>query len=1017
MLNTRGMDTSAASTLCWKVPYIEDFVMQATESYSIISITETWLKPHITDAQLHIEGYTILRSDRCKRGRGGCCLYIQENFIISDYLKYDDDHCQVVGCSLDKAKTLVFSLYRPPGDTPHKKFNDAINFIKSFVETKDESWNIIITGDFNLPNICWDTLNINRSETNGCSICAESLLKFMESKLLSQVIDKPTRVENNGTENILDLIITNNVDLFREFDVISTSLSDHELISVVLSKELKANCPINMLKQKKVPDTPSFSSLNFLKADFDKINNDLEKINWEKLKSESNVFDFPITFYETLLNICYKYTPLKKSAYKKRRSKYYKVCYAINRKRRKVKARLKALQTLQPNSRGIAYLKEKLVTLEKEAQHKILYCKHIEEKKALDAIRVNPRYFYSYAKQKSVSKTQIGPLRDPEIKGEDQYFDDPKRMADILQNQFISVFSNPDSPNIKEPNVNTDCSNTLHDIVFNVQDLLKAINEIKINSSSGDDGFPAILLKKCKDNLVFPLLLLWRESVDCGFIHPMFLHQLITPLYKGKGSRCEAVNYRPISLTSHIIKVFERVIRDKMVKFLEENDILSCDQHGFRKGRSCLSELLAHYDEIVENANDGKGTDTVYLDFAKAFDKVDHQLLLKKLEAIGIKGKLSNWIKAFLSNRKQEVVVNGFKSFIFAVLSGVPQGSVLGPILFIVFINDIAASLQDSKLKSFADDTKISCSISCQQDAHRLQEDLNRVMNWSIENNMALNESKFEFLKHNYDFDSHMMEMPFSYFDSCYKTLNSSLIECNHTVKDLGITFSADSTFNIHIANIVKNAKDKAAWALSVFKTRNKDEMMLLYKTYIRSQLEYCCPLWNPSGPGSLTAIKLLEGVQRTFTAKISSLSHLNYWQRLKHLNLMSLQRRRERYIIIHMWKILTGKAPNDLQISFYMSQRSAIRAVIPDIPLHRSNLTFFDKSFSVLGPKLWNLIPRNCTIALHSLDKFKQLLDAFILGYPDLPPMNGYTCTNSNSLLDWTSSRNHQASYVLFNP
>ena len=612
--------------------------------------------------------------------------------------------------------------------------------------------------------------------------------------------------------------------------------------------------------------------------------------------------------------------------------------------------------------------------------------------------------------KKKVSNTRIGPLRDPEV-SDNIFFDDPKCMADILQKQFISVFSNPDSPNIVEAEIEAQHSNTLDDIILSQNDFSKSIDEIKADSSAADDGFPAILLKKCKANLTYPLLILWEESFNKGFIHPMFLHQLITPLYKGKGSRCQAANYRPISLTSHVIKLFERVIRNKLVNFLEENYILNPNQHGFRRGRSCLSELLAHYEEILENANNGKGTDTVYLDFAKAFDKVDHCLLLKKLKAIGIKGKLFNWIKAFLSNRKQEVVVDGFKSFIFAVISGVVQGSVLGPILFLVFINDISSTLCTSNLKSFADDTKLSQSISCQTDANKLQDDLNRVMKWSIENNMALNESKFEFLKHNYSFDSSLMEMPYSYFNSCYKTLNSSLIDCKDTVKDLGITFSSDLNFRVHIANIVKQANNKAAWILSVFKSRSKNDMMMFYKTYVRSVLEYCCPLWNPSGPNAITSIKLLEGVQRSFTSKIPSLYNQNYWQRLQSLSLMSLQRRRERYIIIYMWKILTSKAPNDIGISFYMDQRSSIKAIIPGIPPQRSNTSCFDKSFFVLGPKLWNILPSKCTLSLHSLDNFKQQLGIFIQQFPDLPPCSGYFSPNSNSLLDWvsTSSSSYQ--------
>ena len=249
------------------------------------------------------------------------------------------------------------------------------------------------------------------------------------------------------------------------------------------------------------------------------------------------------------------------------------------------------------------------------------------------------------------------------------------------------------------------------------------------------------------------------------------------------------------------------------------------------------------------------------------------------------------------------------------------------------------------------------------------------------------------------------MELPGSFYYSCYKA-NTSLIECSDLVKDLGITFQTNLSFDEHIANIVKQASNKASWILSVFRTRSKFEMMFLYKTYVRSNLEYCCPLWNPSGPGSVSAIQKLEAVQRTFTSKIKSLENLNYWERLKALNLMSLQRRRERYIIIYMWKILTSKAPNDLRVSFYVSQRSAVRAVVPHIPSQRSNATLFDKSFSVLGPKLWNILPKDCTLLMDSLQKFKKHLGVFISEFPDLPPTRGYFSPNSNSLIDWANSR-----------
>ena len=207
MLYIQGMDPSASSTQCWKVPYLEAVLLQSTVNYSILSITETWIKPHITQAQLNIEGFNLYRADRCRRDRGGSCLYIRDNIIVSDVSKYDDDYCEVIHCTLNNLKTLVFSVYRP-GDTPHKKFSDVINFIQSCIDSYDNPWTIIITGDFNFPNICWKTLSIINTTSNGCKSCAEVLLQFMECNLLNQIVDQPTRMDESGAKNILDLVQT-----------------------------------------------------------------------------------------------------------------------------------------------------------------------------------------------------------------------------------------------------------------------------------------------------------------------------------------------------------------------------------------------------------------------------------------------------------------------------------------------------------------------------------------------------------------------------------------------------------------------------------------------------------------------------------------------------------------------------------------------------------------------------------------------------------------------------------------
>ena len=201
---------------------------------------------------------------------------------------------------------------------------------------------------------------------------------------------------------------------------------------------------------------------------------------------------------------------------------------------------------------------------------------------------------------------------------------------------------------------------------------------MRLSASPGEDEVPVILLKSCRDSICQPLYLIWKHSFDSGEIHPSFFSSIIAPVFKG-ASKLEPPNYRPVSLTSHLIKIFERVIQAKVIGYLEENKLLSCNQHGFRKGCSCLSELpvLAHFNEIYENLGNQMDTDTLYLDFSKAFDKVDHALLIKKLQRFGIEGKLLKWVKVFLSNHTQKVVVNGKMSLAELVLSGVPQGTVL----------------------------------------------------------------------------------------------------------------------------------------------------------------------------------------------------------------------------------------------------------------------------------------------------------------------------------------------------
>ena len=498
----------------------------------------------------------------------------------------------------------------------------------------------------------------------------------------------------------------------------------------------------------------------------------------------------------------------------------------------------------------------------------------------------------------------------------------------------------------------------------------------------------------------YPIFLLWQNSFKNGIIPSDLKTQIITPVFK-KGDKSDAGNYRPISLTSHIIKIFERVIRKGLVNHLESNNLLSKNQHGFRKGRSCLTHLLKHIDSVIQSILDGNELDVVYLDFAKAFDKVDHEILVHKLQMFGIEGNLLSWIQQFLLNRKQIVSVMGFHSLIALVLSGVPQGSVLGPILFLIYIDDLENCLSASTSGSFADDTRLSKTISCCEDKNILQEDLYKVIDWSKKNNMQLHESKFELLTYRTPKSFFLQFLPFTSELQQYITSSGQDICPSQHVKDLGVILSSDLKWSIHVKEAVASANKMANWVLSVFLDRSQSTMITLYKSIIRSKLEYSCPVWSPS---LISDIKKLESTQRSFTRHIAGCEGLSYWDRLKFLNLMSLQRRRERYIIIHVWKILNGIAPNDVSLRFYDHIRLGKRCCVP--PLHKRAPSYaksiYENSFAVTGPKLWNTLPRSVTCA-PSLESFKSRLTSYIMStYPDQPPVSGYTTPNSNSLLDW---------------
>ena len=372
--------------------------------------------------------------------------------------------------------------------------------------------------------------------------------------------------------------------------------------------------------------------------------------------------------------------------------------------------------------------------------------------------------------------------------------------------------------------------------------------------------------------------------------------------------------------------------------------------------------------------------------------------MLRKIRKLGIGGQLYSWIESFLTNRTQTVVVEGACSAPVPVISGVPQGSVLGPLIFVILMDDIDNGLVYSMLKSFADDTRVMKGVSNVKEASQLQEDLNSVYDWATINNMEFNSLKFEALRYGAD---DALKIFTNYLSS-----SGSIIDQKHSVRDLGVMMNDDGTFTDHINHIVDKANATTSSILRSFKSRDPVLMITLWKTLVLPQIEYCSQLWCPTKKGDISRIEIL---QRNYTRKIHCCHGLNYWERLSKLNIFSLQRRFERYRIIYIWKILEGIVPNvgDERIKHQFSLRNGRTCVIPTIKRDAPTRiqTLRESGLTVHGARLFNSLPRCIRdISGQTIDIFKSKLDRFLRLVPDEPLIPGYTAMRrgeSNSLLD----------------
>lgn len=923
--NVRGLRTKTSNV----------FVNSKALDSDIFVLTETWLHEGINSLEIFDQSYSIYRKDRYQNPistntyngagfvpmGGGVLIAIKNSFnaIEISLGQFSKLEMVVIETKLTNKSLFVVCCYIPPNSVTdiYLDFCLAVDYISSLMKSSDE---ILICGDFNLPNICWS------AHDEECFLIPNNLVTQSEYTLvdgcnangLQQICHK-----KNYKGKQLDLVFTSDWDNFT-FNENSMALVNIDNYHPPISFSYYYD-------NDNAVDSPQIISYkyNFLKTDFIGLNNYLLAVDFSTLFNNVNMDEAVANFYDVLLHGFSMYVPSVRDRGYSSSPPWFNTDLR-KLKNKKNKAWRKYLK--HKNEESYIDFSNKFSAFKSLLD--INYKTYIED--VACRLKSNPKTFWKFVNSKRKS---------------DQYpnfmsFDglasnDPEIIAKSFKSFFSASYSSStfdvDITNFSHLNNLTEIP--LSPIEFSETNVKKYLDALNDDAFSGPDNVPEIILKKCAASLSSPLSTLFNKSLSLGIFPDLWKKSFIRPVHK-KDSKNDISNYRPIAKLSSIPKLFELIIYDSIYNHC--SNLLVSNQHGFMKKKSTVTNLVETSSDFFGTMEAGFQTDVVYTDLSKAFDILPHSIILFKLKALGFPTFLIKWVNSYLTNRNYSVIFRNAISEPFYANSGVPQGSHLGPLLFIISINDVTSVIKNSKVGIYADDMKIYRRITSLSDAALLQADLNSFLNWCKINNLKLNIEKCAVLS----FTRRSMPIDVNY------TFHDKIIKRVTEFKDLGVLFDNKLSFKQHYNMIINKGNSMLGFIKRWSKEFNDPHILKsLFISLVRPNFEYASPAWSPYYK---VHIDRIESIQKKFLrCALSNLPWSNpiilppYKDRLILLDLKSLESRRVAADILFITQINNGQiisASIKDKIISQINTRSRFRSEdIFRLAYHRTNYGKFE--------------------------------------------------------------------------